>query len=403
MTSKTKFRFTQRTIEALAPHPASAASRSAEYSDAEVVGLRLAVNKAGRKFFYFRFTFNGEKRVIKLGEYGAMSIPDARKKALEMRADIDAGIDPTVERDRIRGIPTFKDFALNDYMEWAKGSKRSWNADLSKFNNHLIPKFGNRRLTEITIRDIQLYHAQVRQSHSAGTANRHLSVISKLYKCAIQWGIVERNPCAGVKKFQENNARQRFLSPDEIRRLYKAMDDMNGRSVMTIAVLKFLLLTGTRRSEALTARWENIDLERGIWRIPHTKNGRAHHVMLSDEAKALLVKLPRVEGSPWVFPGRDPSKHVVDPRKCLDQLMDAAGIERIRIHDLRHTFASLCAQSGHDLYLIKQALNHSDIQVTQRYAHLTSDNLRTAVQSVGNIVSQAIQTAERKEDATVAV
>lgn len=401
MTNPTKFRFTQRAIDALPPHPANAASRSAEYSDTEVIGLRLAVNKAGRKFFYFRFTFNGEKRVIKLGEYGAMTIPDARKKALEMRADIDAGIDPTVERDRIRGIPTFKDFALNDYMEWAKGSKRSWNADLSKFNNHLIPKFGNRRLTEITMRDIQLYHAQVRQSHSAGSANRHLSVISKLYKCAIQWGIVERNPCAGVKKFQENNAMQRFLTPDEIRRLYKAMDDMNGRSVMTIASLKLLLLTGARRSEALTARWENVDLERGIWRIPHTKNGRAHHVMLSDEAKELLAKLPRVEGSPWVFPGRDPSKHVVDPRKCLDQLMDAAGIERIRIHDLRHTFASLCAQSGHDLYLIKQALNHSDIQVTQRYAHLTSDNLRTAVQSVGSIVSQAIHSAECKEDTAV--
>jgi integrase len=402
MTNKTKFRFTQRTIDTLPAHPANSASKSAEYSDTEVIGLRLAVNKAGRKFFYFRFTFNGEKRVIKLGEYGAMTIPEARKKALEMRADIDAGIDPTIERDRIRGIPTFKDFALNDYMEWAKSMKRSWNADLSKFNNHLIPKFGNRRLTEVTMRDIQLYHAQVRQSHSAGTANRHLSVISKMYKCAIQWGVVERNPCTGVKKFQENNAQQRFLSPDEIRRLYKAMDDMNGRSVMTIASLKLLLLTGTRRSEALTARWENVDLERGIWRIPHTKNGRAHHVMLSDEAKDLLAKLPKVEGSPWVFPGRDPSKHVVDPRKCLDQLMDAAGIERIRIHDLRHTFASLCAQSGHDLYLIKQALNHSDIQVTQRYAHLTSENLRTAVQSVGSIVSQAIQPAENDEGAVTA-
>jgi len=127
---------------------------------------------------------------------------------------------------------------------------------------------GNRRLTEITFRDVQLYHAQVRQSHSAGTANRHLSVLSRLFKCAIQWGVVERNPCVGVKKFQENNAYQRFLSPSEIRRLYKAMDNMNGRSVMTIAALKLLLLTGARRSEALTARWENVDLERGIWRIP---------------------------------------------------------------------------------------------------------------------------------------
>lgn len=400
MTNKTKFRFTQRAIDALPPHPANSASKSSEYSDAEVIGLRLLVNKQGRKFFYFRFTFNSQKRVVKVGEYPALTIPEARKKALEMRADIDAGIDPSVERDRIRGMPTFKDFALNDYMEWAKGTKRSWQADLSKFNNHLIPKFGDRRLTEITMRDIQMYHAQVKQSHCASTANRHLSVISKLYKCAMQWGVLERNPCAGVKKFQENNARQRFLSPDEIRRLYKAMDAMNGRSAMTIAALKFLLLTGARRNEALTARWENVDLERGIWKIPLTKNGRTHHVMLSDEAKELLAKLPKEEGSPWVFPGRNPAKHVVDPRKCLDQLMDAAGIERIRIHDLRHTFASLCAQSGHDLYIIKEALNHSDIAVTQRYAHLSAQNLKNAVRSVGNIVSQAIQ-ANAPEEATV--
>ncbi|WP_260674849.1 tyrosine-type recombinase/integrase [Comamonas aquatica] len=398
MTNKSKFRFTQRAIDALPPHRADSPSKSAEYSDTEVVGLRLSVNKLGRKFFYFRFTFNGQKRAMKIGEYPALSIVDARKKALEMRSDIDSGIDPTAERDRIRGTPTFRDFALNDYMEWARGSKRSWKTDDSKLRNHLVPRFGDRRLCDITLRDVQLYHAQVKQSHCAGTANRHLSVISKLFKCAIQWGIVERNPCVGVKKFPENNARQRFLSPDEIRRLFKAMDKQSGRSVMTIAALKFLLLTGARRNEALTARWENVDLERGTWFIPHTKSGRSHHVPLNEEAKALLENLPKVEGSPWVFPGRDPAKHVIDPRKCLDSLMDEAGIERIRIHDLRHSFASLCAQSGASLYLIKQLLNHADMVTTQRYAHLTADNLREASQQVSAVISDALK-ANRQETA----
>lgn len=230
--TNTKFKFTQRAIDAIPPHRSNSASKSAEYSDAEVVGLRLLVNKQGRKFFYFRFTFNCQKRAVKIGEYPALSIQEARRKALDMRAEIDSGSDPTVERDRIRGIPTFKDFALNDYMEWAKGAKRSWASDLSKLRNHLIPRFGDRRLCDITMRDIQLYHAQVKQSHCAGTANRHLSVISKLFKCAIQWEIVERNPCFGVKKFQENNARQRFLSPDEIRRLFKAMEGKNEASLV---------------------------------------------------------------------------------------------------------------------------------------------------------------------------
>ena len=116
--------------------------------------------------------------------------------------------------------------------------------------------------------------------------------------------------------------------------------------------------------------------------------------MLNDEAKALLVNLPRVDGSPWVFPGRDPSKNLVDPRKCLDMLTDEAGIERIRIHDLRHSFASLCAQSGASLFQIKQLLNHADMVTTQRYVHLTTDNLREASQSVSSVITQALKANE---------
>jgi len=394
MTTRTRFRFTTRAIDALPPHRADAPSKSAEYSDTDATGLRLLVSRQGRKVFYFRFVFRGQKRAVKVGEYPAIAIQDARRKVMEMRADIDAGIDPTAKGERIRETPTFASFALNDYMEWAKGAKRSWDADLSKLRHHLVPKFGTYRLCDITLRDIQSYHAQIRQSHCAGTANRHLSVISKLFSCAVQWGIVERNPSVGVKKFAENNARQRFLDQDEIRRLYLAMNSKNERSAMTVAALKFLLLTGARRNEALTAKWEHVDLGRGIWTVPKTKNGRTHHVMLNDLAKDLLEKLPRVQNSPWVFPGRDPSRHIVDPRKCLDALTDEAGIKRMPIHSLRHSFASLCAQSGASLYVIKQLLNHADIATTQRYAHLTSENLRDATQSVSAAVSLAIRANE---------
>jgi len=116
--------------------------------------------------------------------------------------------------------------------------------------------------------------------------------------------------------------------------------------------------------------------------------------MLSDEAKALLVNLPRVDGSPWAFPGRDPSKNLLDPRTCLDMLTDEAVIERIRIHDLRHSFARLCAQSGASLFQIKQLLNHADMVTTQRYVHLTTDNLREASQSVSSVITQALKANE---------
>lgn len=129
-----------------------------------------------------------------------------------------------------------------------------------------------------------------------------------------------------------------------------------------------------------------------------TKNGRACHMMLNDEAKALLASLPRVEDSPGVFPGTNPSTHLEEHRKCQDMLTKEAGIELIRIHDLRHSFASLCAQSSASLFLIKQLLNHAEMVTTQRYAHLTTENLRQASQSVSAAISQALTANEQQAE-----
>ena len=386
----TQFRFTQRTIEQLPAHHADARSRFAEYSDTEVTGLRMLVNRLGRRWFYARATFRGKKRVLRLGEYPALSLTEARRKALAVRADIDRGVDPVQSRTAERNIPTFAEFAERDYAQFILTTKRSANSDLSKLRLHLIPRFGARRLDEITLRDVQTYHALIRQSHSPASANRHLSVLSSLFGCAVRWDILTKNPCGGVSKFTENNAQQRFLSLDDIGRLYRAMEDAGPRSDMTVAALKLLLLTGTRKNEALRARWEHVDIEdSGIWRLPHTKNGKAHHVPLNDEAKVLLRSLPRVPGCPWIFPGRDPNAPLVEVRRCLNRLTRAAGIAPLRVHDLRHSFASLCAQSGTSLLQIKQLLNHASIATTQRYAHLTADDLRTASQTVAMAISAA--------------
>ena len=152
--------------------------------------------------------------------------------------------------------------------------------------------------------------------------------------------------------------------------------------------LKFLLLTGMRKNEVLRGLWQNVDLVRGIWFVPHTKNGKSHTVILNDEAKALLCELPKT--SIWVFPSRDPRKPLVEIRRCLNQLASDACIPPLRVHDLRHSFASLCAQSGVPLLQIKSLLNHASLTTTQRYAHLTNNDLLIASQTVSNAVAKAL-------------
>jgi integrase len=326
-------------------------------------------------------TIHGSKRAVKLGEYPILSLAEAKQKIMELRTK---GIDPVQQK-----ISTFAEFAQHDYLPYAKAHKRSVAGDISKLRVHLLPRFGLRHIHEISFRDIQTYHANIKVSHCAATANRHLSLLSKIFSCAVQWGVLEKNPCKGIQKFTENNAGQRFLSADEIRRLYSAMDVVNGRSDVAVAALKLLLLTGMRKNEVLHGQWSNVDLERGIWFVPRTKNGKSHHVVLNVEAKALLLSLPKI--STWVFPGRDGTKPLVEVRRCLNQLANVAGIPVLRVHDLRHSFASLCAQSGVPLLQIKSLLNHASLTTTQRYAHLTNNDLLIASQTVSDAVTNALK------------
>ncbi len=217
----TRFKFTHRSIEQLPMHCSESASRFAEYTDSETTGLKLLVSRAGRKWFYARLTFNGTKKAVKLGEYPGLTLVEARQKTMELRTK---GIDV------VQKPLTFAEFAQHDYLPYAKAHKRSVAGDISKLRVHLLPLFGSKFIYAITFRDIQTYHSNLKVSHCAATANRHLSLLSKIFSCALQWGVLDRNPCKGVSKFTENNAGQRFLNTDEIRRLYAAMDGVSERS-----------------------------------------------------------------------------------------------------------------------------------------------------------------------------
>lgn len=387
---KNKFRFTNRALLQLPVHEAASPSRSAEYSDADVIGLRVLVNKQGRKYFYFRFVFEGQKRAAKLGEFPALDVPDARKLALEMRAKVDRGINPQEEHDRAQASPTLQVFGSTEYMPFARQTKRSAKDDECRLRVQIYPRFGSRKLADIQTREIQQFHADLKESHCAATANRYLSLLSRMYKLATQWGRVERNPCLGISKWKENNQRQRFLTPDEIQRVFRAMESEPNKTA--VAALKFLLLTGARRSEALMARWENVDLENGVWFLPQTKSGKGRYVQLNSEAKNLLRTMPRITGSPWLFPSRrDSGKPIYTPQGAFDRVLTASGIEHLRLHDLRHSHASLAINAGVSLSIIQGLLHHQSPVQTMRYSHIMNSTLRNASESVSDAVSMAIR------------
>lgn len=385
-----KFRFTQRDLDRLPPCPQDAVSKAYEVSDTEVTGLRLSVTKGGRKFWFWRYTFDGRKRAARIGEYPATDLAAARKRAGEMRSMLDMGKDAQEVKDELKAMPSFAEFAEREYMPMAMQTKRSHKDDAHRLKNHLLPRFGHKKLSEISTREIQAFIGEIAKSRTPATANRILSLIARMLKLATIWGIIEKNPCYGIAKFREQRARERFLTRDEISRLFQAME--GDSHIYGVAGIKFLLLTGLRRNEALRARWEQVDLGRGLMHLPQTKSGKSRHIVLSAQARLLLEGLPSHGQSQWIFPGKSlvDDLPVYNIDKCLQRLLEKAGIDRMRVHDLRHTYASVMAQNGVSLFVIQSALGHSSPMMTMRYAHLCDTALRDATNVVGNVVRAAV-------------
>lgn len=377
-------RFSKRVIDALPPQLQDAKARENEYSDTEVPGLKLLINKQGRKFFYLRYRHAGRQRSMKLGNYGELDIGEARLLALKHRAQLSEGIDPQEPATEL-GI-TFRRFIEDHYLPHAYASKRSANSDHSKFKIHLFKLFGGRLLTSITRQEIQRYHDELISRRAPATANRHLALFKRCFNLAILWGYMDSNPATGIRMHTENNQSQRFLNVDEARRLWAVLD--NEQNQIAAKAIKLMLVTGVRREEALQAKWEDIDFDGQLWHLPMTKSGRQRFVMLSDVALNILENLPTKCIGSYLFPGRKSGQPLNNARKSFQRALRAAGLTHIRIHDLRHTFASLAINHGATLYEVQHLLGHASTKTTQRYAHLAADSLREAAARVGNMVSK---------------
>lgn len=363
--------------------------------DKDVPGFGLRVTRAGIKSYILQYRIHGRQRKYTIGRHGDLTPDQAREQALELRGQIAKGIDPQANKRKERGIPTLRKFS-EEYLEHAQGKKKTWAKDKSLLNLRILPRLGDYRLDTVEKRQIEKLHHDVRAERTPATANRHLSLIKCMFNLAIDWGYIETNPARGIKAFKENNHRTNWLDGDQIGRLFGVCHDYP--NPYAGALFPFLLLTGARLGEALNARWQNIDADRAMWRIPEAKSGRGRHVPLAPQAIELLNGIPAKNDNPYVFCGHTKGQPLVNVAKPWKRIKAAADLpDDFRPHDLRHTFASWGVSHGVDLYQIQTLLGHSTIQMTQRYSHLAESGIKASVNHISSQMDQAVRNSSDPE------
>lgn len=344
--------------------------------DSNCKGLLLETRNTGGQTYYLRYQDGrGDTRYVRLADAKDVSLAQARALADKRRNQVAMGIDPGAEKANMRSVPTFADFMDKRYMPYVKGYKKSWQSDDSYQRNHLLPAFGKKRLDEITKSDVIAFHHGIRAKGKAvGTANRCLIMLRYAMNLAERWEIpgVTKNPTKDVPLFPDPNKKERFLSQEEAQSLYIAVQASVNPKLQYI--IPMLILTGARKREVLDAKWEEFDLDRRQWRVSVTKAGKPRYIPLSDGVIQLLTTMPR-DNATWVFPNPKTEKPFVSIFFSWNTARKQAGLADVRIHDLRHSFASFLVNAGRSLYEVQKILGHTQIKTTQRYAHLSQDTL----------------------------
>ena len=352
--------------------------RKQTYFDTRTKGLCLEVRSSGGKTFYLRYTDDrGKTRYIKLADAADVSLAQARTLCDRMRTKIAMGVDPLAEKSAKKQVPTFEAFAWERYLPHAQANKRSWKTDETLLRTHLVPAFGKKHLDEITPEDVlKLQQKGLKDGAAPGSVNRRVILLRYMFNLVVRdWKItgVTSNPTHGIRLLPENNKKERYINAEEMAKLYEAVK--GSQNPMLQYIVAFLLLTGARRNEVLHATWKDFDFTRGNWRIPETKSGHARHIPLNEGALRILEQVRGKSRSDYVFGNPKTGHHYTHIFSAWDTARKKAGLPNVRLHDLRHTFASLLVNNGRSLYEVQKLLGHTQVKTTQRYAHLARETL----------------------------
>lgn len=364
-----------------------------EFFDTMTTGFTLEVRSGGGKTFYVRFRDEQDKqRQIRVGTFPVVSTDQARKKAQEILNQIALGEDPLADKLARKNVPSLNQFIADRYLPFIKGYKRSWDTDESLLRNHILPVFGSHPMNKISRYDLTKFvHAKKEAGLAPGTANRLTIIMRYIFNLALQWDLpaITENPARGVRLFQLNNKTERYLTNEEVPKLLAAMRASPNKQLEPIVTM--LLLTGARKREVLDARWKDITLNTRLWRVPTTKAGHARHVPLSEAAIELLDTLPSKDSSDYLFPNLKTGRPFVSIFHAWDTARRLAGMPEVRIHDLRHSFASFLINAGYSLYVVQKLLGHHSISVTERYSHLAPQTLLDAANGVAKSAFGSVQ------------
>jgi integrase len=373
------------------------------YWDDRVVGLGIRITNNGALSFILDYVSNGRRRRYTIGRYPALSTTAAREIATELKGEIIKGHDPLQKKEAINNTPTIKEFSV-DFLKAKEKVLRPNTLQSYQdffFNKHIIPKFGNLKINSISKKEIEMYHSSFTDTPRMG--NRVLELIRSMFNTAISWGVIEKNPTADIKKFQEYK-RERYLSDDEIIRLIKTLDADENQ--INKSIIKLILLTGSRKGEVLSARWQDFDLKNGIWIKPAdlTKQKRSSHIPLNSEALEILKQMKKkiapetkikhckedqiISTEHFLFYNLKTKTHLQDIKKFWIKICKKAEIKNATIHDLRHTFASMLVNSGIGLEVIGKLIGHSNMKTTQRYSHLINSTLKQATEVFGSKIGK---------------
>ena len=345
--------------------------------------------------YFVKTRINGRQKWLTIGRHGSpWTAESARKEALRVLTEAAGGRDPSEAKRKAKmESATFDQVAeqfLTLHGRKLKPSTREVYSYLIRLQ--LNPTFGKCRVDQITRAQVSNFHAK--WSDKPRTANHALAVMSKIMSWAEQHGYrtEQTNPCLGIDRYREQR-RERFLTIDELAALGKALDaaeQEETQNPFVIAAIRLLLLTGARLGEVLTLRWDYIDYGRRLILLPDSKTG-AKPIPLNQPALDVLAKMPRIRGNPYVLPGHITGKHLVNVQKPWRIIRDAAGLGNLRLHDLRHSFASVAVAEGGSLPILGKLLGHSQPQTTARYAHLGDNPVVQLSEATAANISRAMK------------
>lgn len=365
--------------------------------DAELPGFGVRVMPSGKRFFLIQYRRYGRTRRVMIGQFGPLTAENARREATRLLGQVrGANGDPAGLRDAERQSATVKELGQRFLKQHAAtrckpSTQKEYRRSVELF---IDPFFGNQRVRSVQPADAAELHGSM--ANIPYQANRTLGVLSKMMNLAEIWGMRDRhtNPCELIGRYPEHK-RERFLSGKELQRLGSVLakgEIEQTESRYAVAALRLLLLTGCRLSEIQKLEWRHVDIERRELHLPDSKTG-AKTVHLGRSASDVLRDLPRVAGNPYVIIGKREGSYLTDLQHPWRRLRAAADLEGVRIHDLRHTFASGGLAVGEGLSMIGKLLGHTQIQTTARYAHLASDPMKAAANKISDRLASALLSA----------